>query len=61
MGRPVKTVNEIVRGRKSIAAEAALQLERELGGVGAVLVNTQARHDTARCARGGGGALAAKA
>jgi len=55
MGRPVKTVNEIVRGRKSIAAEAALQLERELGGVGAVLVNTQARHDTARCARGEAG------
>jgi len=31
MGRPVKTINEIVRGKASITAETALQLERVLG------------------------------
>ncbi len=31
MGRPVKTVNEIIKGKAAITAETALQLERVLG------------------------------
>ena len=31
IGRPFQVVNEIVRGRKSITAETALQLEAEFG------------------------------
>ncbi|MEA2327004.1 MAG: HTH-type transcriptional regulator / antitoxin HigA [Thermoanaerobaculia bacterium] len=30
-GRPVKTINEIVRGKTAITPETALQLERVLG------------------------------
>ena len=28
MGRPIKTINEIIRGKTAITAETALQLER---------------------------------
>jgi len=31
MGRPIQAINEIVRGRKAITAETALQLEDVLG------------------------------
>jgi HTH-type transcriptional regulator / antitoxin HigA len=31
MGRPVQAVNEIVRGKKEITPETALQLEKTLG------------------------------
>lgn len=31
MGRPVQTVNEIVRGKRALTAETALDLERVLG------------------------------
>lgn len=31
MGRPLKTINEIIRGKKAVTAETALQLERVLG------------------------------
>jgi HTH-type transcriptional regulator/antitoxin HigA len=31
MGRPLKTINEIVKGKASITAETAIQLERALG------------------------------
>ena len=31
MGRPPKVVNEIIRGKKAVTAETALQLERALG------------------------------
>src|SRR5437763_8678649 len=31
MGRPVKTINEIIRGKAAITPETALQLERVLG------------------------------
>ena len=31
MGRPKKTVNEIIKGKTSITAETAIQLERVLG------------------------------
>lgn len=48
MGRPAKTVNEIVRGKKSITAETALQLERVLGVSAQFWMNTQTRWDLAR-------------
>jgi addiction module HigA family antidote len=31
MGRPIKTINEIIRGKSAITAETAIQLERVLG------------------------------
>jgi addiction module HigA family antidote len=48
MGRPAKTVNEIVRGKKSITAETALQLERVLEVSAQFWMNTQTRWDIAR-------------
>ena len=35
MGRPVQAVNEIVRGKKAITGETALQLESVLRGISA--------------------------
>lgn len=35
MGRPVQVVNEIVRGKKTITGETALQLEAVLKGISA--------------------------
>lgn len=32
MGRPLKTINEIVKGKARITEETALQLEEHLGG-----------------------------
>jgi len=31
MGRPKQAINEIIRGKKQVTAETALQLERALG------------------------------
>lgn len=31
MGRPIKTVNEIIRGKTALSAESAIQLEGALG------------------------------
>lgn len=31
MGRPLKTINEIVKGKTAITSETAIQLERALG------------------------------
>lgn len=31
MGRPAQAINEIIRGKKALTAETALQLERVLG------------------------------
>lgn len=39
MGRPVQAINEIVRGKKAITAETAIQLERILGGSARFWVN----------------------
>ncbi|MEN6641275.1 MAG: HigA family addiction module antitoxin [Armatimonadia bacterium] len=33
MGRPLQTINMIVKGRKSISAETALDLEKALPGI----------------------------
>ena len=31
MGRPVQTINEVIRGKRTLTAETALDLERVLG------------------------------
>lgn len=50
IGRPVQAVNEIVRGKKAITAETALQLEDALGVPAHLWVNLQGAYDLA-CAR----------
>ena len=40
-GRPVKTINEIIRGKAAITAETALQLERVLGISASFWVNRE--------------------
>jgi HTH-type transcriptional regulator/antitoxin HigA len=50
IGRPVQAINEIVRGKKAITAETALQLEDALGVPAHLWVNLQAAYDLA-CAR----------
>jgi HTH-type transcriptional regulator/antitoxin HigA len=48
MGRPAKAINEIVRGKKAITAETALQLEAVLGISALFWLNKQARYDLVR-------------
>ncbi len=48
MGRPPQVINEIVRGRKAITAETALQLERTLGTPAYLWMNLQAQYELAR-------------
>ena len=50
MGRPARTVNEIVQGRRAITAETALDLEAALGIPAAVWVGLQAQYDLGRAA-----------
>ncbi len=45
IGRPFQVVNEIVRGRKSITAETALQLEGEFGTPAYLWLSLQSDHD----------------
>lgn len=45
IGRPFQVVNEIVRGRKAITAETALQLEGELGTPAYLWLSLQADYD----------------
>lgn len=45
MDRPVQVINEIVRGKKRITAETALQLERVLGIRARYWLQVQADHD----------------
>lgn len=45
MGRPLKTVNAIARGRKSITARTALDLERVLGVPADFWLNLQTAYD----------------
>ncbi len=45
MGRPVQAINEIVRGRKRITADTALDLAEVLGIPASFWVNLQARYD----------------
>jgi HTH-type transcriptional regulator/antitoxin HigA len=48
MGRPAQVVNEIIRGRKAITAETAIQLERVLGTSARFWLNLQSMYDLAR-------------
>ena len=45
IGRPFQVVNEIARGRKSITAETAVQLEDELGVRAYLWLAMQAQYD----------------
>lgn len=45
MGRPFQVINEIVRGRKAITAETALQLEAEFGTRAYIWLGLQAKYD----------------
>jgi addiction module HigA family antidote len=45
MGRSPQVVNEIIRGKKSITAEAALGLERALGIAARVWLNLQVEYE----------------
>ena len=52
MGRPTKTLNEIVNGKAAITPQTAIQLERVLGTSATFWLNAEAayRHDLARFA-----------
>ncbi len=52
MGRPTKTINEIVNGKAAITPQTAIQLERVLGTSATFWINAEAayRHDLARFA-----------
>jgi HTH-type transcriptional regulator/antitoxin HigA len=52
MGRPPQVINEIVRGRKAITAETAIQLERALGTPAHMWLQLQMQYELA-VARGG--------
>ena len=47
IGRPYQVVNEIVRGRKAITPETALQLEAEFGTRAYIWLGLQAKYDLA--------------
>jgi HTH-type transcriptional regulator / antitoxin HigA len=44
MGRPLKTINEIIRGKKQITAETALQLETVFGAPAHVWLNLEGQY-----------------
>jgi HTH-type transcriptional regulator/antitoxin HigA len=44
MGRPIKTINEITKGKTSITPETALQLERTLGVSASFWLNNERRY-----------------
>ena len=48
MGRPIQTVNEIVKGRRALTAETALDLERVLGIEAAAWVRLEGGYRLAR-------------
>lgn len=48
IGRPFQVVNEIVRGRKSITPETALQLEAEFGTPAYIWLGLQSKYDLAQ-------------
>lgn len=48
MGRPAQVVNEIIRGRKAITAETAIQLEHALGPSARFWLNLQSMYDLTR-------------
>lgn len=48
MGRPPQAINEIVRGKKAITAETAVQLEHALGIKAQFWMNLQTSYDIKR-------------
>ncbi|HUT98809.1 MAG TPA: HigA family addiction module antitoxin [bacterium] len=44
MGRPIQTVNEIVKGKKEITADTAIELSRVLGSPVSFWLNLEANH-----------------
>lgn len=51
MGRPKKTVNEIIKGKAAVAEETALQLEHVLGVPASFWLTLQGNYDAARARR----------
>lgn len=51
MGRPLKTVNEIIAGKASITPETAIQLERVLGAPARFWLVRQADYDESRASQ----------
>lgn len=51
MERPAQAVNEIVRGKKAITADTALQLEAALGTPATFWLNLQSQYDLALARR----------
>jgi len=47
MGRPAQAISEIVRGKKSITAETALQLEDQLGVPAYLWLNLEVQYQLA--------------
>lgn len=45
MGRPYQAINELVRGRKAVTAETAIELEEALGLSAQTWLNLQMAHD----------------
>ncbi len=45
MKRPIPAINEIIRGKKRVTADTALDLEDVLGIPASIWVNLQARYD----------------
>jgi HTH-type transcriptional regulator/antitoxin HigA len=45
MGRPGQAINEILRNKKAITAETALQLEKVLGISASHILSLQSEHD----------------
>ena len=58
MGRPLKAINEIIRGKKAITAETAIQLEQALGIPALFWLRQQARYDSYRARIAARGAVA---
>lgn len=48
MGRPPQVINEIVRGKKAITAETAIQLEEVLGTSARLWLGLQATYELTR-------------
>lgn len=48
MGRPIKTINGIIRGKKAITAETAVQLERVLGAPASFWLSREQRYQEYR-------------
>jgi HTH-type transcriptional regulator / antitoxin HigA len=51
MGRPIQSINEVIRGKRALTAETALDLERVLGIEAVVWVRLEGEYRLAR-ARG---------